>query len=245
MKFMDKAEDWVCKFTGKTYSAAVVIFTGLLVYGMVFLAGCATTPNQNIPQAVIDWAESNTYRVVVFKGKAQQGAATGWWLDDRYLVTACHVVKDLKVATVENRSKSRVLPVKVVACDKENDIALLEYAEPEKIPLLPTEIAEAKLGNRIYSGGYSLGHLFNIATGYWQYPAGDRFGISADTLPGDSGSAVLIYKDGKVYVVGIRLEVMAYRPVSTFGRVGTRHSIPHLASVIGAKQILKFIRENT
>ncbi len=244
-KRMDKAENWVCRFSGKTYSAAVVILTGLLIYGMVLLTGCATAPpDKNIPQAIIDWSELNIYKVDTSKGK-RRGGGTAWWVGPDHLITACHVVTGYETATVEDRLQRFVLPVKVISCDEDTDIAILEYSEPGSVPLKPTIFATAHTGERVYATGFSFGFIFNTQLGHWQYPRNGLNGISTETVSGDSGSPVLIYKNNVVYVVGMRVSVMSYTPNTYFGTAGSPQLMTYLANATTSKLIIEHIQEHT
>ncbi len=232
-KRLDSAEEWMCKFQIKTLVITVVI----VLISALFLASCVTVQNRAYPEIVVDWVEANSYQVVT-----EHGRGSAWWYDDTHLMTACHVVSRGDTAIVQDKDLIHVLPVKVIACDKDLDLAILEYSEAEKMQLLPTIISDElpRVGDIIYGGGYPFGWQLSISDGHWQQKdrtGSNRYRTSILNVPGDSGSAALVIRDGRVVVVAIRAGGAI---VPFYG--GARDIITHLSyAVVGLN---KFIKDN-
>jgi hypothetical protein len=109
------------------------------------------------------------------------------------------------------------IEMKEIYRDRENDFTLFELPEgitAQNFPFLLGNSDELRIGNFIYMngkplGGYEVarpGHVTTLSVLY----DGDgykkdenKFGISQVVQPGDSGSPIVIFRDGKPELVGI------------------------------------------
>lgn len=228
-KRLDKIENWLNKFQIKTITIAVLVFFCLVFY-------LSPTSSAGMPPQVVKWIESNVYKVVVYKellGTTQSG--TAWWIDDQTLITNCHVVTGSDTAVIESFDQLFVLPVDVTTCDPIKDIAILKTKDGDRGQIEKTRVTpHAKPGDQIYSGGYTFGKGLNLNTGIYQHEIGNKRGFSIPTAPGDSGSPIIIIRDGEVYVVGMRQSVLMLN-----GGFGPPHLIAHMGRAVKALDIIK------
>ncbi len=212
-----------------------------LILSILFLTGCTVLPDGSIPRSIVSWSETNVWQVV-----SARSAGSGFWLNNRTMLTNCHVVKGETTVTVENNDRSLVLPMTVRACDSDEDIALLIYTPDEPLPFQPqpTHISQdnPEDGQILYGPGYPVGGSMVITSGHY-FGKDDRFGgryiVSTTVFFGDSGSpAIYIDNFGRVTVAAIRSGMRGIR--SGFGAF----YITHLGTVKDTKAIQKFIREN-
>lgn len=149
-KRMDAVEEWMRKFKIKTIVTAVAI----VLLSALFLISCVTVQPRDLPEIVVEWIETNTYEVM-----KETSLGTAWWYDSTHLITACHVIKEQKSVIVRDREREKSFPVNAAYCDKDADIAILEYSGQEKTNIIPTIISDhpPKTGTALYSGGYPLG----------------------------------------------------------------------------------------
>lgn len=205
------------------------------------LIGCTTLPDGSIPRKIQTWAEANVWQV-----DTDISAGSGFWLNQKQFLTNCHVVDGREeTVTVQNNDRSLVLPMVVSVCDKDADIALLEYIQgDEPFTPEPTIIADKNPdpGQILYGPGYPMAGSMIITTGHF---AGEdiryrnRIVITTTTIFGDSGSPA-IYTDwkGRVVVAGIRSGLRGFR--SGYGTF----FVTHIVTIKDAPSIQKFLRDN-
>ena len=210
-----------------------------LILAVVFLAGCAGLPQgQSIPSKITEWATTNVWQV-----HTELSAGSGFWINNRNMLTNCHVVRGQTTVTVENNSRSMVLPMTVRACNSDEDLALLVYTPDGPVPFEPmkTEIEQAKRGQVLYGPGYPLGGSLVITTGHYQGKDtrySHRTVVTTTTIFGDSGSpAVFINRWGNVVVAGVRSGIRGMR--SGF----SSYFVTHLVTIRDAHTVKKFLRD--
>jgi len=107
---------------------------------------------------------------VPFRAKATpqrvNGMGTGIVLDSRgYIVTNYHVIDDvtaLRVRLVDGTS----LPAKVVAADKESDLALIKIDPPRPLPTVPLGTAQdLMLAEKVVAIGNAFGYEHTVTVG--------------------------------------------------------------------------------
>ena len=214
----------------------------VLILAIICLGLIARTamPDGSIPRKIQTWAETNVWQV-----DTKFSAGSGFWVNQTQFLTNCHVVAGTEAVTVENNNRSLVLPMVVTVCDKDKDIALLEYKQGDApFTPLPTVIASdnPKPGQILYGPGYPLAGSMVVTTGHYMGPDprwGNRVVITPTVIFGDSGSPALMMDwRGRVVVVGIRSGMRGFRNgYSTF-------FVTHISSIKDSAQVNKFLREN-
>ena len=215
------------------YLLAMTVMIALVI----ILAACATIPySQDIPEKVVEWNETNSWKVI-----AGETTGTTFWLTEDTLITACHIVDEVEKIFVQSPNKDHLVSVEKVACSSVYDLALLKFNdEPIDFKPLPTIIAPEmpRRGTVLYSGGYALGKSMMLTKGYLQTQQDKGYITSVSTVGGDSGAPVVMFKDGKVLVVGVRVAVMVL-PMGLFKDI-----ITHISRMKGSAQLIEFLKEN-
>ena len=147
--------------------------------------------------------------------KQLSGLGTGFWIDDKHVVTNYHVIKNMtKVELWMPHYPFPLKDVKIVGVDKSIDLAVLRVNTdiPHSVLKLATE--RAKVGDHVYAYGHGLSLAWSLTVGvisnnYRQSPQ-DSFVqyYQTDTVinPGNSGGP-LINDDGEV--VGVNVLIMS------------------------------------
>ena len=212
----------------------------------LLLAGCVSIPTNDIPDEIVEWSQTNVWRVrAELKG-------SGFWYDDKTFITTCHVIGDANEAVVNDYQKKWVVYLDVISCNKVADIAILQLNvsldfTPQKTILLSQE---TKQGKFIYGAGYPLGYGLKINPGYFQLQSElelDMAGytVSVPTTTGDSGSPVFIIKNGEVVVLGMRKAVFApytFIEGTMFYGGAVRIERNHMAIIVSSKLIYKEVQ---
>jgi len=211
----------------------------------------------DIPPQVVTWAETNAMHVGTPNGSGSgfwvdnETFVTAchvvgqeylsWRINPKTLEGESYVEFEVQPeAQVSNSDLSVSLNLAVKSCDRDTDIAVLKrqwLVSDSKFTALPSFYAHPnpELGEAVYGAGYGLSERLHITIGHWQnetrYSRGDRsrptYIITAPTIFGDSGSAALRLKDGRVEIVGIR-QAVRNTPAGV---------IPHLVFVSDAMDI--------
>ncbi len=147
--------------------------------------------------------------------KQLSGLGTGFWIDDKHVVTNYHVIKNMtKVELWMPHYPFPLKDVKIVGVDKSIDLAVLRVNTdiPHSVLKLATE--RAKVGDHVYAYGHGLSLAWSLTVGvisnnYRQSPQ-DSFVqyYQTDTVinPGNSGGP-LINDAGEV--VGVNVLIMS------------------------------------
>lgn len=147
--------------------------------------------------------------------KELSGLGTGFWIDDKHVVTNYHVIKNMtKIELWMPHYPFPLKDVKIVGVDKSIDLAVLRVNTdiPHSVLKLATE--RAKVGDHVYAYGHGLSLAWSLTVGvisnnYRQSPQ-DSFVqyYQTDTVinPGNSGGP-LINDDGEV--VGVNVLIMS------------------------------------
>ena len=225
----------------KKWFTSLVVGLTLLIYGCIALPTTPTTGD--IPPQIIEWSHTNVWKVLTGSG----GHGSGFWINNRQLITACHVVDELlEGIVISNTGKTEKFTVKT--CDPILDIAILErdFSEYSEFRANPTLISWIlpKEGTRVYGAGYPLwlpltindGHFGGLVTTPWSEDE-RLYSNSVPIYDGDSGSPLLSIRNGKIYIEGVR--------VALAGVAGDAQSIfvPHLAMAATGRQVLEELRE--
>jgi len=213
-----------------------------LVLGLTLLiSGCTTLPTApttgDIPLQIVVWSEQNVWKIL-----KQRGHGSGFWINNRQLITACHVVDDiLEVAAIGTGGD--IVMFKVKTCNKNLDIAILErdfnkYSE-FRTHSTPISWVEPSLGARVFGAGYPLWFNLTINDGHYggaviiPWNRGlTMYSNSVPTIDGDSGSPLLSIRQGRVYIEGVRLAM-----AGTEGKFQPVY-VPHMAMAASGKQLL-------
>ena len=214
----------------------------------LFLAGtlallssaCAVMEaRQDIPDQVVDWAQTNVWKV-----NLGYGAGSGFAYDKDTVITACHVVRgvpETQLLWLTNDRDTRVIFVTVKSCSKATDVAILKVRFGDKLNPSPTMLHPAnRQGKVVWGAGHPLGNSLIITQGHIQTPDESskvlegRF-ITSATIFGDSGSPVLALYEGQVAVVGIRVAILAAGVPIGFRSIP--NVMPHLTLMSPAKNI--------
>lgn len=196
---------------------------------LAFSLGCSSPRGpQDIPPEVVSWSYDNVYNLRY--GEQKRGST--FWINQNHLITACHVVnKDTgdKQWIARSYDWKIKIPVKVEMCDTGSDLALLSALTPNPRKVQKTYI-QTKLpvmGKQLFASGYP--HLYGLLITHGHYqgidwseftknPPGIAHYVTAPTISGDSGSPLLDYSRGRVYVVGVRQKVSATALATPYGR---------------------------
>jgi len=224
-------------------------FTSLVAGLALLIAGCVTPPTTmpstgDIPPLISQWAEKHVWKI---KGE-DGGHGSGFWINTREMVTACHVVNKLrnnKGVAIPN-DKSIVVTFKVTSCNKDTDVAILERTSlDDSIWFDPTPISYVlpSKNSRVYGAGYPLWFPLTINDGWFGeeiiFPTGEiRYTNSVPTIMGDSGSPLLSIRSGKVFVEGVRVSL------ATVPDRFSRDYITHMAMATSGRQILTELISN-
>jgi len=177
------------------------------------LGGIALGNSKGIPSWVADKMVSNVYAITTnVEVKRREGIGTGFWLDEWYLITNCHVTRAFRSDTFREgvryvkysrilaikHDQSRVFEMEVIACDETRDLSILRAKWPNhEAEKLDVEWRQPRLGQIMYSAGYQQNMPLAPKVGYagkLQYPYGPgtgvRMGLNMPIAPGDSGSPV-------------------------------------------------------
>ena len=189
-------------------------FTSLVVGLVLDTLGCIALPTAltagDIPPPIMAWSEANVVKI-----HAGRYTGSGFFISPTQVITACHVVTPwIGVYISQEGSKVRY-PASVEECDLEGDLALLELhgALPDT---LTTEIIKytPNPGRATYSTGYPTALPLIITEGHWQRQNNipkhlkDSFIDTGHSINGNSGSPILVFKEGKVLVVSMREAVL-------------------------------------
>lgn len=222
-----------------------LIATSLLA-GTVFLGGCQKDFG-DIPKDIVEFSEN---RVFLLKPETANGNGSAIRLTNDIMISACHVT-DKHERMVARNSKQLEFLVKRLVCDKEHDISILQIVDIDRneVESVPLEEFTPNTGDLIYGPGHPLGMPLMITHGHWQRliidsGKGRAYMITSPTVNGDSGSPVLIYDEGKVKLVGIRVAVRAMPAYGGFGGMQIGIPVTHLALVIPSDVVQHVLIEN-
>ena len=99
----------------------------------------------------------NTEVVSPFSSRPQQGAGSGWIIDEAgYIVTNNHVIQEAETITV-TLDDGRSFKARVVGADRLSDVAVLQIDAPNLIKLLIGDTTQAQVGNWVIAIGNPLG----------------------------------------------------------------------------------------
>jgi hypothetical protein len=223
----------------------------LLLAGLLAVSTLLGVANSHeIPQSVVDFADERVYLIGIKGGASGTGVA----LSDHLMLTACHVVRsktDEQVLYGIHRKDTTMLILEVVICDKKSDVAVLRIVGPDRPNVSPVLVADApRRGAQVYGAGHPMAMQMVITSGHWQLsepgsPKEQANVITANTVPGDSGSPVLhVNKKGEVEIVGLRLAIRNIIKNGSFGQPQSQ-LLPHLTIVSPGQVIRRIIREGT
>lgn len=129
---------------------------------------------------------------------------SGFFVDKDVVATAWHVVDRLRNIRIK-LDKDKYVGASLMRSDKDNDVALLRVAAPDKSPL-PIASGHPRTGDSVVVVGSPLGLEKTLSTGLVSAVRFDEkekrfvYQISAPVSPGSSGGPVL---NGKGEVLGV------------------------------------------
>ncbi len=210
-------------------SIRACVFTLALI-----LVGCASTPPPvtATPQAVhikkqtftttrdadltrFEQNTATTFRIDVVKNGEDKGHGTGTVIStDGHLLTAYHVVNEEKAVfqiVIDDVGKSTptIYPVKVIAFDKNDDIAVVKIERRFAATVVLEDVRNVRPGDRVYNIGYPYKLGVMIGRGYitkmhYTLRRTDGSDLSDVTLldipdgSGTSGSGVFVDTSGRL-----------------------------------------------
>ncbi|MEZ4445254.1 MAG: serine protease [Polyangiaceae bacterium] len=134
------------------------------------------------------------------------GTGSSFLIDDRHLLTNCHVVAPYAKVAVEMRDKRRVLG-HVRRLNPERDLAVVELEAPlaDFVVLPLSEEGELRAKQPVSILGYPVGLPLSLTEGVVSHPRqllGDQYYLQTDAAinPGNSGGPIL---DDAQQVVGV------------------------------------------
>ena len=139
------------------------------------------------------------------------GSGTGFMVAaDGHILTNYHVIEGVSKTSVRLPGRKDMLPVKVLATDRQRDIALLKIEIPEGLKLAPLRIAagEVSVGAEVGVFGFPLGVEFSTEVTFTWGHVGSKRGEEKDRMlvldcrvnPGNSGGPLC---DAQGHVVGM------------------------------------------
>ena len=230
------------------------ILASVLLTLSLTLSGGVGSHTADIPTKIVDWAEKNAWSV-----GTRSGTGSGFWINDTMFITACHVVDNTEFAKngeamvfAINKRDTDFVQLHLEICDTVRDVAVLTRIKgvEDDFNTKPTLIVDIpRLGTAVWGAGYPLNMPLVITQGHVaslsdpDYKSGG-FIVTAPTMPGDSGSALLAIQDGEVVVVGMRSAVRSFeRGGMSMGFRGMRTLVPHLTLVAPGQNIRDVIRD--
>ena len=176
---------------------------------------------------------------------ATSASGTGWFVTQQHVVTCTHVVEGAQTVEVFLPSASKMVPVKLVARDKEHDVALLKLSSPDpSVTPLRLRAREADVGEKVFTVGYPLVGMMGGEAKFTEGSVSARSGIggvdwqlqiSVPIQNGNSGGALLDEKGEVLGVVSSSLSDLA-----TLERTGTLPQSVNYA--VKAKYILPLLK---
>ena len=159
---------------------------------------------------------------------------TGWPLAAGFVVTNSHVVSGSSQVVLLNQQGRRIIAWPVVV-DEVNDLALLEVAEPHRLPVaLPLSHEKTRLGSSVFTIGFPridfMGKSPKLSNGIISGVKGFRddpcsYQTTVPIQPGNSGGPIL-NMNGEV--VGIVASMVGIRDEST----GTLSPLPNISCAV-------------
>lgn len=184
-----------------------------------FLAACGGSVRGPDTPRVHDNEES-THRVDVLP----RGHGSAVVIDaEKGLLLTCHHVsgegrRELVINIAEGDAAAVAYPAKVVAWDKENDLAVIKVERRFKRAVVLSDLSEVHMLDDVYNIGFpydfgELGTKGAVKTVDFDLPEEgieDAMLIELDGVPGTSGSGIFLTRDGKL--VGIMSALIPVGP---------------------------------
>lgn len=174
------------------------------------------------------------------------GSGTGFVVADRRLLTNQHVVAGCARVVARDAAGTR-LPAKLLAADRQRDLALLSVEKPAGPPLTFREGPAVRRGESVITYGFPLSGLLSsgptLTTGNINALAGLRdnpanFQISAGVQPGNSGGPLF---DAQRHVIGVVVSKLNAARVAEM----TGGDIPQNVNfAVKGNEALAFLRAN-
>jgi S1-C subfamily serine protease len=206
-----------------------------VVAAVALLAGCASvsknTYQADFPIEVTDWLAQNVWYV-----QLQNGSGSGFWVSPTTFVTACHVVDRAEEVYIMNDTIDEIVGMDVESCNKELDIAILHpnWDTNQTVNYTYLNTQAPRVGKAVYAAGYALGRGLLISQGHYAGATPGGAIVTANTIMGDSGSPVVIWKNGQVRIIGMRVAIANLR--SGFFRAA--QVLPHMTKIVPSSWIL-------
>ena len=187
-------------------SLFALMILGMGVMGASFVISSAQAAD--IPPKIVSHMLSNVYQI-----QAPNHTGTGYWINDRLILTNCHVATTTRGLDLRAVSQAHgsYYTVDMVLCDEEADLAILRSRSPNP-DVQPIKLAKTSIpfGSEIFSAGHGLALPLSPKRGIVGtfYTRGRRAMVLAGSGPGDSGSPVW---NAKGELVGVLNSGMATR----------------------------------
>jgi len=148
--------------------------------------------SQNLTQNLLE----NLSHVGVHQVYTGTGTGSGFLIDDRHLLTNCHVVEPFREVAVERRDRSRIHGV-VRRVHPERDLAIVELSE--SLPGHVLELGQSdglRPKQAVHILGFPVGLPLSLTEGVISRPSqllDDQFFVQTDAAinPGNSGGPIL------------------------------------------------------
>ncbi len=156
------------------------------------------------------------------KSRRVTGMGTGVVIDETgYIVTNFHVVSEVEVLEISLADSSRY-PARVVAFDKNQDLAVLKVDREEPFEVMPMGTSsDLMLGETVFAVGNAFGYVHTVTSGIVSYLSRDvevnetqsyhnLIQTDASINPGNSGGP-LLNLDGEVIGINVAIRAGAQR----------------------------------
>ena len=158
----------------------------------------------------------NTEVVSPFSSRPQQGAGSGWIIDEvGYIVTNNHVIQGAKTITV-TLDDGRSFKASVVGADSLSDVAVLQIDAPNLLKLPVGDTTQMQVANPVIAIGNPLGLGISVTSGIISaldvsLPAApgqtvdDLIQTDAAINPGNSGGPLINMKGEVIGITSIKI----------------------------------------
>jgi len=238
-----------------------------VVFVLMFIPIGYTQTNSTVPPVsteeveIIDGCDTLVENCILpsVKVVTNRGRGSGTIINERYILTACHVVKDATEISILLQPSMEEIPCEIVIMGDlaDLDYAILKVKEEEEEALrgvLLPEVGEndeeeeflfensanvistedfenLKTGDDLFAVGYPLGGELHITKGVLCSASNGFYSTSACVIYGNSGGGIYT-SDNRLFGVVVRIAVSGFTPIS------------HVSFVVPMSNVRADIHEN-